>query len=65
MKPTKSLLIAFLALSACDKAGDFCQVMTSPLEFEPTTSVQMVKTDRSEVEEMATLNEYGGKFCSW
>lgn len=65
MKQTTILLTAFLGLSACDVAGDFCQVVKAPLVFDPSTSAVMVKTDRIAVEGIAVQNEYGGKHCDW
>lgn len=60
------LLPALLAsLSGCGVAGDFCDVVKSPLEFDNGTALQIVKTNRPEAEQIATQNEYGQEYCDW
>ena len=59
------LIVSAASVSGCAVPGDFCDVVKSPIEFEPETARQIVKTDRREAEEIATQNEYGSKFCKW
>jgi len=66
-KPTKALLIASLvtSLSGCIDQGLFCDVVTSPINFESATALQVVKTDRVQDEKIAVQNEYGRRNCKW
>lgn len=63
MKATTILLTASLmALAACGD-GDFCDVWTGPKAFDRDTAAMMVRTDRDDVEGIATENEYGARHC--
>ena len=57
-------LIASLALSACAR-DTFCVVVPGPKEFAAETAQAMVATDRADVEQIATENEYGARHCGW
>ena len=52
------LLIASLAGSACVPAGDFCDVVGGPLEFESETAQAIVRTDRPAAEQIDAQNAY-------
>lgn len=65
MKLMMVLLLAFLTLSACAVPGDFCQVVKSPLSFDPETAKRMVVTDRPDVERITVQNTYGERYCDW
>lgn len=57
-------LIALLGSSACAPvSGDFCDVVTSPIEFDSVTASQVVKTDRGEAEQIAAQNKYWAEHC--
>ena len=61
----RAWLIASLAvISACaPAAGDFCDVVPGPLEFEAQTAEQIVLTDRASAEQIAAQNAYGTRHC--
>lgn len=62
---TPASLSAFLAVSSCAVPGDFCEVVIGAIEFEPETALQMTRTDRPSVEQIALQNEYGYRHCGW
>jgi len=68
MKPQRKMMLALLALSVvggCNAApGDFCSVVTAPLDFAPVTAQAMVATDRSTVVRLAAQNAYWRVRCS-
>jgi len=60
------ILLAILAsLSACTTPGDFCDVVTGRLVFDPATARVMVATDRPDVEKIKVQNDYGSSHCEW
>lgn len=56
------LLTASLA-AGCEKAGDFCDVVSGPYVFEASTAAAMVRTDRAEVVRLDAQNTYHGRHC--
>ena len=65
MRLTLILLTVSLMTAACEKAGDFCDVVPGPLLFERPVSEAMVQKNRREAEAIAVQNRYGRKFCDW
>lgn len=45
--------------------GDFCAVVTAPLDFTAETAAQVVRTDRPTAERIAVQNQYGEGHCGW
>lgn len=57
-----ALLVALLA-AGCEKAGDFCDVVSGPYAFEASTAAAMVRTDRTEVVRLDAQNAYHRRHC--
>lgn len=62
LKMTAALLLVSL-VAACEKAGDFCDVVSAPYEFEAPTAAQMVRTDRAAVVRLDAQNAYHRRHC--
>ena len=56
---TLLLLTGSLSVSACVPSGDFCDVVTSPIQFDKDTATAVVASDRGEAEQIATINAWG------
>lgn len=56
------LLIASL-VAGCEKAGDFCDVVSEPYAFEASTAQAMVRTDRPQVLRLYAQNAYHRRHC--
>lgn len=65
MRLTMICLAALLAVASCTKPGDFCEVVTGPLDFAPETAAQVLRTDRPTAERIAVINSYGDAACGW
>lgn len=61
----RNWLIASLAASVagCAATGDFCTVVTGPLEFAPGTADEIVRTDRPTAEAISVQNSWGAAHC--
>lgn len=60
---TTASLTASLAVGSCLAAGDFCEVVRGPIEFEAETAQMVVRTDRPAAEVLDAQNSYGREFC--
>lgn len=58
-------LLTVLAVAGCSAAppGDFCEVVTAPLGFEPVTAQAVVRTDRATAERIDAQNAYWRAHC--
>ena len=65
MRQMMILLTLLASLRACTQPGDFCDVVSAPLSFDPATARVMVSTDRPDVERIKVQNGYGAAHCSW
>ena len=63
---TKSLLIAFLSLSACGSISTdtFCVVYDSPIELPRAAAEIVVDEARGEAEKIAARNAYRAEHCA-
>ena len=61
---TATLLTALLGAGRCVAPGDFCDVVSGPLEFTPNTAARVVATDRATAEAIDVQNRYGAGNCS-
>lgn len=62
MKALLLALLAALALSACERPGDFCDVYMSTAFDDPAVALQVVQLDRLAAESMA-VNEDSYSRC--
>lgn len=61
---TLILLTAFLGSTSCTMtAGDFCDVVRGPLDFDSATARQIVATDRPAAEAIDVQNAYWRQHC--
>lgn len=62
---TAILLIVSLSAASCQMAGDFCDVVRGPIEFDnKDTAAAVVATDRRTVAEpLKVQNDYGRANC--
>lgn len=58
-------LLTASAVAGCNAAppGDFCQIVTAPLDFEAGTAQAMVRTDRAAVIRIDAQNQYWRAHC--
>jgi hypothetical protein len=53
------------SLSACAPAGDFCEVVSGPIQFPEQVAAVVVQGARPEAVRIDTQNRYGAARCGW
>ena len=69
-KPKRKIMmlwsLGLLAIvSACAPAGDFCEVVSGPIQFPEQVAAVVVQGARPEAVKIDTQNRYGAARCGW
>ena len=57
-------IVSLVGLSACERAGDFCDV-AEPIKFSGEVASAVVSGDRETAEVIDAHNRYGERYCRW
>jgi hypothetical protein len=58
-------LCAVSLVSACAAPGDFCEVVSGPIQFPEQVAAVVVQGARPEAVKIDTQNRYGAARCGW
>jgi hypothetical protein len=69
-KPKRKMMMLWslgllASLSACAVPGDFCEVVSGPIQFPEQVAAVVVQGARPEAVKIDTQNRYGAARCGW